>query len=108
VIGNQFLYSQYVMVINAKANGFTHLSCSQWDDTTFEGTCHKRQVNAILGNLVHLYYPGEVTRSNAPALLPHVGPIMVFLLTQCMEPLRGSVERLLGKLFGHPSSKFYS
>jgi hypothetical protein len=24
-----------------------------------------------------------------------------------MEPLRGGVERLLGKLFGHPFSKFY-
>jgi hypothetical protein len=47
---------------------------------------------------------GVVTRD----LLPPVGPIMVFLLTRRMELLRGSVERLLGKLFGHPFLKFYS
>jgi hypothetical protein len=41
-IGNQFLYSQSVMVINANANGFTHFPYNQWEDTTFEGTCHKR------------------------------------------------------------------
>jgi hypothetical protein len=64
VIGNQFLYSQSVMVINANANGFTHLSCSQWEDTTFEGTGHKRQVNVVLGNLVRLHYPDEVTWSD--------------------------------------------
>jgi hypothetical protein len=64
VLGNQILYSQSVMVINTNANDFTHLYCSQLEDTTFEGTCHKRQVNAILGNLVHLHYPNEVTQSN--------------------------------------------
>jgi hypothetical protein len=52
------------MVINANANGFTHLSSSHWVDTMFEGTSHKRQVNALLGSLVHLHYPGEVTRSD--------------------------------------------
>jgi hypothetical protein len=52
------------MIINANANSFTNLSCSQWEDTTFEGTGHKRQVNAVLGNLVRLHYPGEVTRSD--------------------------------------------
>jgi hypothetical protein len=62
VIGNQFLYSQSVMVINANANCFTHLTCSQWEDIMFEGTCHKRQVNTILGNHLRLPYPGEVTR----------------------------------------------
>jgi hypothetical protein len=30
----------------------------------FQGTCHQRQVNFILGNLVCMHYPGEVTRSN--------------------------------------------
>jgi hypothetical protein len=52
------------MIISANANSFTNLSCSQWEDTTFEGTGHKRQVNAVLGNLVHLHYPSEVTRSD--------------------------------------------
>jgi hypothetical protein len=43
------------------------------------------------------------------ALLPLVGPIMVFLPTQRMEMLRrGSVERLMGKLFHYPFSKCYS
>jgi hypothetical protein len=30
----------------------------------FQGTCHQRQVNAVLGNLVHMHYPGEVTQSD--------------------------------------------
>jgi hypothetical protein len=30
----------------------------------FRGTRHKRQVNGVLGNLGHLYYPGEVTWSD--------------------------------------------
>jgi hypothetical protein len=63
VIGKK-LYSQSVMVINANANDFTHLSCSQWEDTTFDGTCHKMQVNAVLGNLVRLHYPDEVPQSS--------------------------------------------
>jgi hypothetical protein len=29
-----------------------YLACNSWDDTTFQGTCHKRQVNAVLGNIV--------------------------------------------------------
>jgi hypothetical protein len=52
------------MVINTNANGFTHLSCSQREDTMFEGTCHKRQVNAVLGNIVHWHYPDRVTQSD--------------------------------------------
>jgi hypothetical protein len=64
VIGNYFLYSQSIMVINANVNSCTHLSCTSWEDTTFEGTCHKRQVNVVLGNLMHLLYPDEVTRSD--------------------------------------------
>jgi hypothetical protein len=64
VIGNYFLYSQSIMVIDANANYCTHLSCNSWEDTTFEGTCHKRQVNGVLGSLMHLHYPGEVTRSD--------------------------------------------
>jgi hypothetical protein len=42
VIGNQILYSQSIMVINANANDFTHLSYNQLDDTTLEETSHKR------------------------------------------------------------------
>jgi hypothetical protein len=51
------------VVINVNVNGFTNLFCSQCEDTMFEGTCRKRQVNAVLGNLVRLYYLGEVPRS---------------------------------------------
>jgi hypothetical protein len=40
------------------------LACSSWDDTTFQGTCHKRQVNVVLGNLDRMHYPSEVTRSD--------------------------------------------
>jgi hypothetical protein len=52
------------MVIHANTNYCTHLSCSSWEDTTFHGTGHQRQVNAILGNLIRMHYPGEVTRSD--------------------------------------------
>jgi hypothetical protein len=41
-----------------------HMSYSQWEDTTFDGIGHKRQVNVILGNLAHLHYPGKVPRSS--------------------------------------------
>jgi hypothetical protein len=30
----------------------------------FQGTGHQRQVNVVLGNLVHMHYPGKVTRSD--------------------------------------------
>jgi hypothetical protein len=30
----------------------------------FQGTCHERQVNAVLCNLIRMHYPGEVTRSD--------------------------------------------
>jgi hypothetical protein len=40
------------------------LACSSWEDTTFWGTYHQRQVNAVLGNHIHMHYPGEVTRSD--------------------------------------------
>jgi hypothetical protein len=39
------------------------LACSSWDNTTFPGTSHKTQVNTVLGNLVRMHYPGEVTQS---------------------------------------------
>jgi hypothetical protein len=52
------------MVIHANTNCCTHLSCISWEDTTFWGTSHQRQVNAVLGNLVHMHYPGEVTWSD--------------------------------------------
>jgi hypothetical protein len=45
-------------------NGCTHLSCSSWEDTTFRGTGHQRQVNVVLGNLVYMHYPDEVTQSD--------------------------------------------
>jgi hypothetical protein len=53
------------MVINAKANGFTHLTCSQWEETMFDSSCNKSQVNVVLGNLMCLHYPREVSRSGA-------------------------------------------
>jgi hypothetical protein len=48
------------MVTTGNANGFPHLSCRQWEDLSFDGTGHKRQVNGVFGNLVCLHYPGEV------------------------------------------------
>jgi hypothetical protein len=30
----------------------------------FKGTCHKGQVNGVLGNLMRLHYPEKVTRSD--------------------------------------------
>jgi hypothetical protein len=30
----------------------------------FQGTCHQRQVNGVLGNLIRMHYPGEVIRSD--------------------------------------------
>jgi hypothetical protein len=44
------------MVINANANGFTHLSYTTFEGTTFKGTGHKRHVNFIFGNLMRLHY----------------------------------------------------
>jgi hypothetical protein len=52
------------MVINANGNSFTHLCCRQWEDTTFEGTSHKRHVNIALGKLVHLHNAGKIPRSD--------------------------------------------
>jgi hypothetical protein len=43
------------MVVYANTNCCTHLSCSSWEDTTFQGTCHQRQVNGVLGNLVRMH-----------------------------------------------------
>jgi hypothetical protein len=37
------------------------LSCSQWDDTSFDGRGHHRQLNQVLGNLCRLHNPGIVT-----------------------------------------------
>jgi hypothetical protein len=52
------------MVIYANTNCCTYLSYSSCEDTTFQGTGHQRQVNGVLGNLVRMHYPGEVTRSD--------------------------------------------
>jgi hypothetical protein len=61
---NHFLYFQFIMVIHTNTNCCTHLSCSSWEDTTFQGTSPQRQVNGVLGNLVRMHYPSEVTRSD--------------------------------------------
>lgn len=34
--------------------------CRSWDDSTFDGTGHHRQVNYTLGTLCRLHYPGMV------------------------------------------------
>jgi hypothetical protein len=39
------------------------LSCSQWDDTSFDGRGHHRHVNQVLGNMYCLHNPGIVTDS---------------------------------------------
>jgi hypothetical protein len=64
VRGNHFLYFQSIMVIHANTNSCTYLSYSSWEDTTFQGTGHQRQVNGVVGNLVRMHYPGEVIRSD--------------------------------------------
>jgi hypothetical protein len=38
------------------------LSFSSWLDTSFDETGYHRQVNQILGNLLHLHYPGLVMK----------------------------------------------
>jgi hypothetical protein len=52
------------MVIHANTNCCTHLSCSSWEDTTFQGTDPQKQVNGVLGNLVCMHYPSEITQSD--------------------------------------------
>jgi hypothetical protein len=69
VRGNHFIYSQSIMAILANTNCCTHLSCSSWEDTMFWGTGHQRKVNAVLGNLVRMHYPSEVTWSNGTTSL---------------------------------------
>jgi hypothetical protein len=49
-------------------------------NTTFQGTSHKRQVNVVLGNLVHMHYPSEVYALARTTML--------LLPMRCMEPLR--------------------
>jgi hypothetical protein len=41
---------------------FCLLSFISWLDTSFDERGHHRQVNAILGNLLQLHYPGVVVR----------------------------------------------
>jgi hypothetical protein len=38
------------------------LSFSSWLDTSRDGRGHRRQVNQILGNLIHLHYPRLVMK----------------------------------------------
>jgi hypothetical protein len=49
------------------------LSFSSWLDTNFDGRGHHRQANQILGNLLHLHYPGLVMKggSSEPATTWH-------------------------------------
>jgi hypothetical protein len=35
--------------------------CRSWIDYSFDETSKQRLVNQVLGNLVHLHYPGMVT-----------------------------------------------
>jgi hypothetical protein len=63
VRGNHFLYFLSIMVIHANTDCCTHFF-SSWEDTTFQGTCPQGQVNGVLGNLIRMHYPGEVTRSD--------------------------------------------
>jgi hypothetical protein len=40
-----------------------------WEDTTFQGTSHQRQINVVLSNLVCMHYPGKVTQSDGTTSL---------------------------------------
>jgi hypothetical protein len=42
---------------------FLFLSCSQWEDTSFDDRGHHKQVNQVLGNLYHLHNPRIATDS---------------------------------------------
>jgi hypothetical protein len=48
---------------------FFLLCFSSWLDSSFDGRGHHRQVNAILGNLLRLHYPGVAVRGAG-----HSGP----------------------------------
>jgi hypothetical protein len=51
-----------LIVIESYVLIFTLFSaCRTWIDCSFTGTGHYRQVNMVLGNLVHLHWPGLVT-----------------------------------------------
>jgi hypothetical protein len=67
VRGNHFLYFQSIMVIHANTNSCTYLSYRE--DTTCQGTGHQRQVNGVLGNLVHMHYLREVIQSDGTTSL---------------------------------------
>jgi hypothetical protein len=108
VRGNHFLYSQSVMVIHVNTNCCTHLSCRSWEDTMFQGTSHQRKVNVVLGNLIRLHYPGEITRSDGTtspvscwddyALTPDVTYVTA----------KGAMwSDFWISFFDHPFSKFY-
>jgi hypothetical protein len=108
VRGNHFLYFQFIMVIHANTNSCTYLSDISWEDTTFQGIGHQRQVNGVLGNLVHMHYPGEVIRSDGTTSPATCWDDYALALDATYGTFKGgSVERLLGKLFGHPFLKFY-
>jgi hypothetical protein len=56
--GTDHLISQFDSIHDA--HFFCLLSFSFWYDNNFDRRGHKRQVNAILGNLLWLYFPGVV------------------------------------------------
>jgi hypothetical protein len=58
------LYSLFDSIHDA--NFFCLLSFSSRLDTSFDGRRHHRQVNAILGNLLRLHYPGVMARGAGP------------------------------------------
>jgi hypothetical protein len=65
--GNHFLYSQSIMVIHADTNCCTHLSCLQLmrgHHVSGHRPSKAGQCYAVLGNLVRMHYPDEVTWSN--------------------------------------------
>jgi hypothetical protein len=78
---NHFLYFQSIMVIHANTNCCTHLSYSSWEDITFRGTGHQRQVNVVLDNLIHVHYPMRSLEAMTPPLLSFVGTTTLLLLT---------------------------
>jgi hypothetical protein len=87
----------------------THLSCSQWEDTMFKGTGHKRQVITVLGNLVLLHYLVRSLSEWWHQLSCHLlGRLRSFSWHDIWNCSGGSAEWLLGKVFSLLFSKFYS
>jgi hypothetical protein len=68
----------------------------------------KMQVNGVFGNLVRLHYPSEVTQNDGTSSSVICWVDYAIAPDAMYGTAHGSsVERLLGKIFGHPFSKFY-